>query len=91
LTWSASTGSATGGSAILSYQLIWNAGSGTPSASLTLTNSLVTTYTVTGLTAGTTYDFELRTRNIYGYSSYSSTLSIKARDVPDTMSPPVIT
>jgi hypothetical protein len=29
--------------------------------------------------------------NIYGSGPYSSILSIKAEDVPDTMSPPVVT
>lgn len=92
LTWSALTGTATGGSPITSYVLYWDNGAGGGTTSLTLMDSLVTTYTVTGLTAGTTYAFRLQGKNIYGLGVIQTTaLSIKAEDVPATMSAPTVT
>lgn len=70
VTWSSLTGTATGNSAILSYDLYWDNGSGT--INIELTDSLVTSYTVSGLTGGATYLFKVRARNIYGYGAFSS-------------------
>lgn len=78
------TGSATGNSAILSYNLYWDNGSGT--TNIAALDTLVTTYTFSGLTTGTTYKFMVRARNIYGYGAFSSTTSILAAGVPPTMS-----
>ena len=84
LTWSALTGASTGYSPILSYSLYWDNGAGgTPS--ILVMNSLVYTYTITGLTAGTTYGFALEAVNLYGYGSMSSTISILASSIPQTM------
>lgn len=85
INWSALTGSSTGNSAILSYNLYWNNGAG--ATTITVVDSLVTTYTITGLTTGTTYKFKVRARNIYGYGSFSSDVDIIASSVPDTMNP----
>lgn len=81
VTWSTLTGAATGNSAILSYDLYWDNGSGTVNTELT--DTLVTSYTVSGLTGGASYKFQVRARNIYGYGSFSSLLTIVPSDVPD--------
>jgi hypothetical protein len=41
-----------------------------------------TNYLVTSLTSGTTYEFKLESKNEYGYSEYSSTLSLLAAHIP---------
>jgi hypothetical protein len=81
--WSTLTGTSTGGSAITSYNLYWDNNSGTPSISLL--DSLVTTDTITGLTAGNTYIFKVRAKNIYGPGPFSSSVSITVSAVPNTM------
>ena len=78
------TGSSTGNSAITTYNLYWDNGSGT--SSISLSNSLVTSYTVTGLTGGTTYLFKLRAQNIYGYGTFSADGSVIAAEEPGMMS-----
>ena len=42
-----------------------------------------TSYTVTSLTTGTAYWFEVRARNVIGYSDLSVGLSIIAAELPD--------
>jgi hypothetical protein len=59
LKWPDLTGTDTGGSAITSYVLYWDNGVGGGTTPLTLIDSYVLTYTVTGLTQGTTYAFRL--------------------------------
>jgi hypothetical protein len=56
--WTALTAPDNGNSDITTYNLYWDSGTGT--SSISLTDSLVTTYTVSGLTAGTTYLFKVR-------------------------------
>ena len=53
LSWTGLTGTDTGNSAITSYNIYWDNGSGT--LNLPLMDSLVTSYTISGLTGGTTY------------------------------------
>jgi hypothetical protein len=48
--WTGLTGTSSGNSDILSYNLYWDNGSGT--TNLQLTDSLVTSYTVLGVTGG---------------------------------------
>lgn len=86
VTWVALTGAATGNSAILTYDLYWDNGSGT--TNVELIDSLVTSYTVSGLTGGATYLFKVRAKNIYGYGAFSSELTIVPSDVPDQVSIP---
>ncbi len=74
------TGTAAGNSDILSYSLYWDNGSGT--SNIELTDSLVTSYTVSGLTGGATYLFKVRARNVYGYGTFSSELTFVPSDVP---------
>lgn len=47
-----------------------------------LTSTTSTSYQVTGLTAGTTYEFKIESRNEYGYSTFSSTLSLLCATTP---------
>ena len=42
-----------------------------------------TTYTATGLTSGTTYEFKVEARNQYDFSAYSATLALLAAHVPE--------
>ena len=84
VSWPSLTGSSTGNSAITTYNLYWDNGSGT--SSISLSNSLTTSYTVTGLTGGTTYLFKLRAQNIYGYGTFSADGSVVAAEEPGMMS-----
>jgi Fibronectin type III domain len=81
--WTALTGTSTGGSTILTYNLYWDNNSGSPT--LFLLDSLVTSETITGLTVGSNYIFKVRAKNIYGYGPFSSSVTIMASDVPSTM------
>jgi hypothetical protein len=38
---------------------------------------------VTSLTPGTTYEFKVEAKNEYGYSDFSTTLSLLAADIPE--------
>jgi hypothetical protein len=49
-----------------------------------LTSVTTTTYTATGLTAGTTYEFKIESLNSYGYSSYSDVVTLLCAFVPDS-------
>mmetsp|Transcript_9442 Transcript_9442/g.8981 ORF Transcript_9442/g.8981 Transcript_9442/m.8981 type:complete len:609 (+) Transcript_9442:2746-4572(+) len=87
--WVDLTGTDTGGSAITSYALYWDNNSGT--ADILLADSLILTYTVTGLTAGNTYKFLVKAKNLYGTSAASASVDIDAEGTPGTVSTPVIT
>lgn len=81
----------TGGSPILSYALEWDSGtSGSTYTSLIgeSTNNIVLTFTQSSLTAGVTYRFRYRTRNIFGWSPYSNVKAAIAAVVPDTPAMP---
>lgn len=75
---------------IQSYNLQWDAGTngGTWTDLLGVSPlSTVTTYTVSsGIVAGTTYKFQVRARNKYGYGSFSSIASITAALAPSASS-----
>jgi hypothetical protein len=73
-----------GGSAILSYSLDWDYGSGSTYVNLIggTNDSLTLSYTKTGLTTGSTYKFRYRVKNIFGWSAYSSILSLTAAKIP---------
>lgn len=90
LSWTALTSPTTGNSAILSYQVYWDNGGGTPN--IQLLDALQTTLQVTGLTGGTTYRFKIRARNIYGYAAaFSDALVVLASDKPDKVDIPSVT
>lgn len=50
-----------------------------------------TTYTATNLVTGSTYKFKVQTRNSYGYSAYSATVSILCATVPSIPATPSTT
>jgi hypothetical protein len=93
ITWAALTADAlTGGSAITSYKLEWDQGTGTW---LTLvgdpTDDTSLTYTVSsGLTAGDNYKFRLTAKNIYGWGVVSNQVTMTPLGVP-TQPDPVTT
>ncbi len=86
VTWNALTAPANGNSAILSYQLVWDAGTGNCNQNLVghAVDFTGTSYTLTtGVSSGNPYLFKLRARNIYGWSSaYTAEITIIASDVP---------
>jgi hypothetical protein len=89
VTWSALTSSANGNSDILAYELRWDNGLGTPN--IELSNVLTTSYVVTGITAGTSYKFVVRARNVYGSSTlYSPEATAQAIDAPGKMDIPTV-
>ena len=78
------TGEATGGSAITSYQVeYYNTGSGSwVILGGNSPESLDTSYTVTGLTNGESYQVRYRAKNAHGFGEYSDSASIIAAEVP---------
>lgn len=89
VTWSALSSPANGNSAVLAYELRWDNGLGTPN--IELSNVLSTSYVVTGITAGTTYKFVVRARNIYGSATlYSPEATATAIDAPGKLDMPTV-
>lgn len=74
-------GATNGGAAVEDYKISFDQGTNNfvPLASGVSTTS----YLVTNLIAGTTYKFKVQARNSFGYSTYSSEVSILAAQVPD--------
>jgi len=70
-----------GGSPIIDYTVAYGVATG--SYSNTIPGILTTSYTVTGLTAGTTYKFKVLSRNVYGVSVYSNEVVELAAQIPD--------
>jgi len=82
---------AAGGAAISSYNLEWNGGSGTTFSEVVgdSTESLARSATLTAVTAGETYSFRYRVKNIHGWSAgYSPEVQIMAAAVPDAPAAP---
>jgi hypothetical protein len=87
LTWSPAAFD--GGSSVIDYRISFDTGTGTW---ITIADSLTNTaYTATGLTADTVYAFKVEARNIVGFSSESSPVSIRAAAIPNTPSAPTTT
>ena len=79
-----------GGSELLDFRLYTDNASG--SVFTVLEETLTATeYTVTGLTQGTTYQFKVEVRNLYGYSEFSNTVTILAAQVPAQPEAPLTT
>ena len=77
-TWTSPASS--GGSAVIDYTIMWDQGTGTyVQAASGITT---TSYTKTGLTSGTTYNFKVQARNVIGVGSLTSAYSIVAATVP---------
>lgn len=77
LKWQA--GPESGGTPVLDYTIVYDQGLGASSSFITLiAGRQQTSYTVIGLTVGTTYRFKILARNDLGSSEYSDPLSILA-------------
>jgi len=76
-----------GGAAIIDYRV--NIAEQGQSYSVVATGVTSTSYTVTGVTAGKTYELKVEARNSYGYSASSSVLTLLCAFIPD--SPTTIT
>lgn len=86
LVMTAVTGTNTGGSTIVSYSLEWD--SGTSGATFTSligesSNNIQLTYSKTSLSAGQSYRFRYRAKNIFGWSPYSEVITALAATVPE--------
>lgn len=82
LSWTALVaGTATGGSSVSidNYEVQWDQGTAT---FVTLVTASATTYTKTGLTGGTTYQFMVRAINVYGNGAFSQILTVIAAEAP---------
>src|SRR5690242_3797157 len=84
--WTALTSPNNGDSSITSYNLQWDAGtSGTTWTDLigNSPSSTALSYSVTtGITAGSSYQFKVRARNVFGWGSFSPVTTIKAAAKP---------
>jgi hypothetical protein len=80
LVWS--EGASNGGAPVTEYRIDYadRFGGGSFSVLATTADAF---YEVTGLTSGSTYDFKIVARNEYGYSLFSSTLSLLAAYIPE--------
>jgi len=92
LVWTAVTGTglATGNSAILTYELLWDNGEPARTDFLLLADvdaagATPTSFTLVGATEGATYRFKVRAVNIYGAGPASPEASIVASDIPSRM------
>ena len=82
--WAALVAPQNGDSAIDSYHLTWDQGSGTWTDLVGISsNYVLLSYTVgTGITPGNPYKFQVRAHNIYGWGPASSEKTILASEVP---------
>lgn len=82
--WSAVTSApANGNSAIIGYELFWNAGVASDEPTTKLTDTLSLSYSITTVTEAATYKFAIRARNIYGSAAtVSSTVTVTAVSKP---------
>jgi hypothetical protein len=80
LTWA--EGPYNGGSPIIDYQVSYREVSS--SDYIVFTSVFTSTSgTITGLTAGLSYDFVVKSRNIIKLSDYSLEIAVKAAQIPD--------
>lgn len=84
VTWTAVTSApANGNSAILGYELFWNAGVSGAEPTTSLADTTLTSYTLTTVTEAATYKFAIRARNVYGSAaSLSSTVAVTTVSTP---------
>jgi len=85
VSWTGLSSPNNGGSAILSYNLEWNGGSGSTYTSLvgySPASTALSLLITSSITAGTTYSFRLRAQNIFGWGPYSNIVSIVAATTP---------
>lgn len=79
--WSELTGSLTGNSDILSYNLYWDDNTGV--VNKLLVSGKILNFTVSGTTGGLPYQYKVSATNIYGEGLASEVLVQLASDVPD--------
>lgn len=90
--WSALGTGQNGGSAILSYSLLWDAGSGNTPSTVIYSGTATTTTITTGLQPGTTYQFEYAGVNVFGIGNYSGIASLRLPATnPTAPAPPATT
>jgi hypothetical protein len=84
LSWS--EGLSNGGSEVIDFRITYRVSDEifTNIVSGILDNS----YTVLGLDPGTTYNFKVQARNVYGLSDYSAEVLILAAQIPDATAAP---
>ena len=87
ITWAALTGTDSGNSDILGYQLYWDAQTGTSDILLVETTSL--SHLQASLSPGLPYKFKVRARNIYGTGAFSLEVVFTPINEPATMQPVV--
>jgi len=81
------TSAETGNSAILTYNVWWDAGTGSININL-FESPTALNYIISSLVPGKNYQFVVRASNIYGYSSaFSDPVTFAPSGVPATMSP----
>jgi hypothetical protein len=89
ISWTPITANAyTGAATITSYELAYDQGIGTsPLVELQgyTTLSTLTTYSLSSLTAGIAYSFQVRAYNSFGWGDWSAVSILTPSDVPDTM------
>lgn len=85
LTWAAPEFN--GGSPIIDYRIWFDNATG--SVFEVLAEGLSLSYTALALTKGETYTLKVESRNLYGYSAFSDSVSILAAQTPDTPVAPV--
>jgi titin len=91
MNWVALTGTSAGNSAVIAYSLLWDNGvSASAEPTVELVDALVSTFTVTGVTGGTTYRFAVRARNIYGYGPTSTVTVVIPADAPGKTAIPTV-
>ena len=68
----------------MAYNIWWDANTGV--TNISLYESMMTNYTVNGLTPGFTYMFKIRALNIYGYGPFSDIITLVPNAVPSVIS-----
>lgn len=90
MNWIALSGADAGNSDVIAYSLYWDNGVTTGTADTELTDALVTSFTVNGVTGGQAYRFRVRARNIYGYGPYSAETTVIPDDAPGKTDIPTV-
>lgn len=71
-----------GGTPVIDYRVWYQVGTGTGTYSILVSGLTTTSYTATSLTMGTRYTFQVQARNVFGYGSMSSAVTILAASIP---------
>lgn len=78
----------TGATAITSYEIYWDNGGSSFAELAGVTSDLTSTsYTKTGITAGTSYKFKIRAKNALGVGAYSPELTVVPSSAPAQINP----